>query len=88
MAFNNDYIFRGLLVPQAYHRLASVTAFKDSDGVIKLHLTLEIRLAPDQPPLDVRSHIGPYALDGAANAYAQGYRYLMNLPEFAGATSC
>lgn len=72
-------MFKGVPIPDAYHRIAAVSVTKE-----KVSFSLSAHASAESPMLTSTSYACAYDLNGS-NPIKQAYEHLKTLPEFAGA---
>lgn len=79
MALTKDYVYKGITIPAAYHRVSYFSGTKD-----RLNFIVSISAAADGEEIDSTNYSIPYTLE-SPNPIQQAYAYLKALPDYAGA---
>jgi hypothetical protein len=79
MALSKTITFKGVAIPDAYHRVFGVSVTKET-----VSFSLGVHASTDSQMLSSTSYACAYDLNGN-NPIQQAYEHLKTLPEFAGA---
>ena len=87
MAIKQDYDFKGIIVPMAYHRIHHANIIKVDGGYF---LTFGIDISVDSTTLAIQSldFACVYDTQSSNNTLVQCYNYLKSLDQFINAVDC